>query len=112
MKKSELNILKEVINKVAKSNPEAWQSLKWEIWDTGDQSYYHWQMEFLNQANKEINALSVREKDLLKKEWYSLHRILKFNKEEDILERYALMVTDKIAGRARGAAYRTKDLQP
>ncbi len=112
MKKRELEILKDVITKVANSNSQVWKSLKWEIWDTGNQSYYHWQIEFLDQAKKEIGALSQKDKNLLIEEWYSSPRILELADDTAILDRYALMVTDKIVGRARGAAYRTKDLQP
>lgn len=55
----EKRILKDVIYRVAHHNKNLWWALKWQIWDSGFQTYYPHQGELEQIAERALIALGT-----------------------------------------------------
>lgn len=107
MTPKEKQILRPAIRWVVRHDKHAWMELKREIWDSGYQSYYDSQGDFLNAATRAVKGLSPEEKSELMVEWKKANPQQGVYSEVSFIAAYTLLILEEVIERARTAAYRT-----
>jgi hypothetical protein len=107
MTPNEKKILRPAIRWVVRHDKDAWWRLKREIWDSGYQSYYDAQGDFLDAAARAVEDLSLEEKSKLIEEWKMEIPQQGTDSENSFVATYALLILEEVIERARTAAYRT-----
>lgn len=69
MNKSERRILGAAIRWVRSQNESAWWDLKHQMFECGNQPYYHAQGDFMGPAIRAVSRLPPEQKDRLTLEW-------------------------------------------
>lgn len=109
MTRHQLAILGAAIKGVAHHNEHAWERLKWEIFDCGNQSHYPAQSFFDSLAEKAVESLSSTDKKALVASWRRTHPHEQDRSDKEILGMFPDLIVQEIVSRARGAAYRTEN---
>jgi hypothetical protein len=107
MTRTERELLRESINKVARHNKPAWWQLKREIWDYGSQSYYSAQDYFAAAIDRTLAKLPEDTKASLISEWQMNCPPRVDDGQDAIIGAYSAMIMEVIIARAEWAAYRT-----
>ena len=112
MTELERRILGPLARRLRVANPGVWSTLKHqsqfgpEDWEF---PYYPAALDFQDPAHQMISGLDLREKSLLLESWRSRPRLLRLEKDEEILRQYGLVLLDLLLKRAKQAAARTGD---
>jgi hypothetical protein len=108
--KSELRILRPVMNAVARHDKQMWQTLKYET-DSGPFfgtfPYHPAAMEMWAKAIRLIEALPATDKQELTRLWRTVRPHLPVGGDSAILQRYSMGVVEAVVERACGAQKRT-----
>jgi hypothetical protein len=107
MTPNEKKILRPAIRWVVRHDKDAWWRLKREIWDSGYQSYYDAQGDFLEAATRAMGCLSPEEKSKLIDEWKKKNPQQGTYSENSFIATYTLLILLEVIERGRTAAYRT-----
>jgi hypothetical protein len=110
MTRKELQILREVINAVARRDKAMWRDLKSETECGpffGSFPYHPAAANLWEEASRQIALLPEDKKQQLVALWRSIHPHVRVTNESAILENYSMCVIDKIVERARVAQNRT-----
>jgi len=100
-------ILRPVFLSAVHHNKNVWWELKREIFDSGYQSRYHWELDFLKPADRALSKLSAQDRDILVAEWKTANFDGIERSDEVILSIYAAIVVEEVVRRAAIASNRT-----
>jgi hypothetical protein len=110
MTQQERQILGPLARRLREANPRAWSSLKHETQfgpEFSEFPYYPAALELQEPAQQMIGTLNPGEKALLLESWRSTRRLLHLQRDEEILNQYAVVLVDLLVQRARQAGART-----
>ncbi|OPJ62560.1 hypothetical protein [Clostridium oryzae] len=105
----EKNILFPLIKEIRENDRELWKQLKYETQqgpEFNEYPYYAAAFDYVDRTKKIINGLDEITKKRLVKLWQEEKRVISLDKDEDILDRYAVIVVNEIIRRARVAGNR------
>ncbi len=106
----ELSILSPLVTRLRRRLPYEWDSLKYQTQFgpyCSDFPYYPAALDFKKPAQEAVHSLSRQQKRLLVDSWRSHPRPVSLTSEQAILDRWALVLVDRLVQRARAAGART-----
>jgi hypothetical protein len=106
MTRVERKILFPAIKRVRLFNSNVWWELKWEVWDSGYQSHYRIQDEYIKPAQRALAHLPNDQLNVLIEEWARQHPEIEAT-DLIVKDHYSSVIVEEIVRRACIAAYRT-----